>query len=668
MIYKKIFGHDNLTDDNGLPVGRYNKTWVEESIYLEKQSGHNVPMSSGSNSHVGTSFNKNKFKNLLIFISIFILVIVSRLFYLQILRGSYFRQSAENNRQRIIPIPAERGTIFDRNDIALTKNIPNFSLAIIPQDLPRMSGEKNQIIEKLSSIIKRPQDELRQIIQEYGSYSYESIIIQENLDYNSALSILIASQDLPGIEIRRGSKRMYLNTFLDDEKFSYVSTTISSLPHIIGYLGKLSKNELSLYYPLGYLPMDSLGKMGLEKSYEDILRGKYGRRRIEVNAIGREQTILAEDAPYPGQHLRLTIDVKIQSALDNIINKNLFVSNKKRASVIVMNPQNGEVLGMVSMPSFDNNLFSNGISFDEYKLYNDNQDQPLFNRAIGGIFPSGSSIKPAIASTALQSGIINNATSFLSSGGLQIGDWFFPDWQAGGHGITNVRKSLAWSVNTFYYYIGGGYNNFIGLGVEKIVEYLKMFGFSQKTGIDIPNEADGFLPSKEWKQRVKNEKWYIGDTYNLSIGQGDILVTPLQIANMTSAIANGGNLYQPHLLKETIDPITKIATKNATKILNTNFISPSNLNIVQLGMMDCVIYGSCRRLGALPFSSAGKTGTAQWNSNKENHAWFTSFAPFEKPEIVVTVLVEEGGEGSGIAGMIAYDFYKWWGQYRQRSL
>ena len=206
-----------------------------------------------------------------------------------------------------------------------------------------------------------------------------------------------------------------------------------------------------------------------------------------------------------------------------------------------MDSNNGEVLALVYLPTFDNNDFSGGISKEKYQAYANDKDNPLFNRVIGGVYPSGSTIKPVIAAGGLAEGIISPVTSFLSTGGLQVGDHFFPDWLAGGQGITNVRKALAWSVNTFFYYLGGGYNSFVGLGVDKIVFYLKKFGFSQKTDIDLPGEEFGFLPSREWKS-AKGEKWYIGDTYNISIGQGDILVTPLQIANMTAAVANGGKL------------------------------------------------------------------------------------------------------------------------------
>jgi len=290
----------------------------------------------------------------------------------------------------------------------------------------------------------------------------------------------------------------------------------------------------------------------------------------------------------------------------------------------------------------------------------DNKDNPLFNRVTNGTYPSGSTIKMVMSAGALQEGIINYNTTFLSKGGLAIDRWFFPDWLAGGHGITNVTKAIAWSVNTFFYYIGGGYGDFEGLGVAKIKQYMQMFGLGQKTGIDLSSEETGFIPDKDWKLKTKKEPWYIGDTYNLSIGQGDLLVTPLQVAMWTSAVANGGKLVQPHLVDYIEDSQTKVKTAVKYNIKDIG-ISEANMKLVKQGMGECVNYGSCGLLKYLPFNSGGKTGTAQWASNKDNHAWFTSFAPYDNPQIVVTVLIEEGEEGSTTAQAVAQEFLKWWG-------
>lgn len=640
--------------------GKYKHQWVEDNVLFTRKTGRQTLLPY-SNSHVNSSFENKTARWFFIFLSIIFILIVGRIFYLQIISGSDYRALAERNRQRIIPIPAERGLMYDRNSVSLTANIPSFSIAVVPQDLPRQESKRAPLIKKLAELSSQDENAIRQILREYSAYSYESIVIQENIDYDTALKLLISATDLPGIQIQRGSKRHYENY---KTQAPIATSTPYSLAHIIGYIGKLNQTELTDLYQKKYYPSDYIGKSGVEKTYETALRGTFGRRRIEVNATGKEQSVLAEEAPIPGQHVKLAIDLEMQKMLEKIISNSLKANNKDRASGIVMNPNSGEILAMVNLPAFDNNDFSGGISTQRYKTYTEDENKPLFNRAIGGSYPSGSSIKPAIAASALQEGIITASTSFLSTGGLWVSKWFFPDWQAGGHGVTNVRKALASSVNTFFYYIGGGYKNFIGLGPDKLKTWLEKFGFSRLSGIDLPGENDGFLPSPEWKEKTKNEQWYIGDTYNFSIGQGDVLVSPLQIANMTASIANGGKLMEPHVVKSLIDPVTKKETEIAPRVIRENFISTKNLDTVKLGMRDCITSGSCKHLASLPFAVAGKTGTAQWNSNKPNHAWFTSFAPLNSPEIVVTILVEEGGEGSAISAPIAYEFYKWWGTYK----
>lgn len=640
---------------------KYKTDWVEESFTFDVPVGRQVA-SARSKVFVNSSFTAKKALLLSLCIVISLLIVVGKVFAVQILAGDTYRAAAEQNRERILPIPSERGLVYDRNEIQLVKNIPNFSLALVPQDLPRKQDEREVVIKRLSKITGHSEDDIRNTIEQYKSYRFESIVIAEDLEYETALSIMIEASDLPGIAIQRGSKRLYAPTSTA-VLVADVGHATEAFAHVLGYVGKLSADELDEYYPQGYLPSDSVGKTGVEKWYEEYVRGVYGKKRVEVNATGREQSVLSEEAPVPGDHLILSIDANIQLALNDIVRKQLVASRKTRASAVVMDPRSGEVLALVNVPSYDNNNFSGGIDQTTYQSYVENPDRPLFPRAWAGTYPSGSTIKPVIASAALQEKIITETTSFLSNGGLRVSVWFFPDWQAGGHGTTNVKKSLAWSVNTFYYYIGGGYNNFVGLGVDKIVLYLKKFGFGTVTGIDLPGEATGFVPSREWKESTKHEQWYIGDTYNISIGQGDILATPVQIASMTTAVANGGTLYRPRVVKAFMNPVTLEKQETAPEILEQDIISPDNLRIIRAGMRECVVYGSCRRLSTLPVLVAGKTGTAQWNSDKANHAWFTSFAPYENPKIVVTVLVEEGGEGSSVAAPIAHEFYRWWWGY-----
>lgn len=631
--------------------------WVEESFTFDRPVGRQIVTSKNS-AYIGNNFGKRHTALLLGLCCIVFAAILVRLVSLQLIQGEALYLVAEGNRQRIVPIPAERGLIYDRNGKLLTNNVPNFSLALTPQHLPRDKNDRQELVRRLADMTKRPEDDIWRLLDEYGAYSYESIIVQENLDYETALKVQIAAADLPGIHIVRGSKRLYLHG---------TPTTMLSLSHLIGYEGKLSREELDALYADGYLPSDVIGKTGIEKTYESYLRGVYGKKRVEVDALGREQSVLAEVAPDPGYHLVLSVDADMQKELETLIRRSLAANKKNRAVAVALDPRNGEILALVSFPPFDNNDFSGGISLEQYTAYLVNSDQPLFNRAIGGTYPSGSTIKPAIAAAALEEAIITPRSVFLSAGGLRIGEWFFPDWQPGGHGWTNVVASLANSVNTFYYYIGGGFEQFHGLGVGKIQEYLARFGFGSELGIDIPGEVSGFLPDEAWKRATKGEEWYIGDTYNLSIGQGDLLVTPLQIAAMTAAIANGGSLYRPHLVTSIRHPVSQKTIEVTPTMIRSNVVNRQHIDTVRLGMRACVGSGSCRRLADLPISVAGKTGTAEWREDRENHGWFTSFAPYDNPKIALTILVEEGGQGSRIAAPIAKEFYYWWWQYQQDS-
>lgn len=614
----------------------------------------------GSRSFVGSSYAPARARALWIITIMVLLILLLRIFHLQIVAGESYAIASSRNRERVVPIVSERGLFFDARGRQLTENEPNFSLSIRPQDVPTDLQERIKIIKRLVSITGDTSEYLSALFQEYSTYKYESIIIRDYIDYETALRLQIETADIPGLFVNRGYKRAY--GYVDE--MGKMTPLPNSMSHVIGYLSKLSKPDLDAVYEKGYYPSDNIGKIGTEQSYEDILRGTYGKRRVEVDAKGREQSIVAEQAPIPGLHVRLTIDAKMQEELQRIMLKNMEQQDTRRGAAVVMNPKTGGILALISLPAFDNNEFSGGITQDQYNIYADDENRPLFNRAISGTYPSGSTIKPAIATAALEEGIITPRTTVLSTGGIRVGDWFFPDWQSGGHGITDVRKSLAQSVNTFYYFIGGGYQNFEGLGIDRLRTYLQRFGFSQELGVDISGEAEGFIPSKQWKEDTKGERWYIGDTYNMSIGQGDLLVTPLQIASMTATVANGGTVLKPHLVGAIIDPATGHEENTKPVIIRSEVATSSHLETVRLGMRDCVVYGSCVRLSLLPFAAAGKTGTAQWSSIHDPHAWFTSFAPFDDPEIVVTILIEEGKEGSGVASPIAYEFYRWWWQYR----
>ncbi len=606
-------------------------------------------------------------------VGFFILIIlvfggfVARFLQLQFTEGDAYRLRAERNRQRTVPIVAERGHVFDINEVQLTANIPTFSIALVPQHLPRTQEGRRELAERLASLTGEQAELILENITTYGSYSYESIIIQEDISYETALHILTQTSDLPGIYIHRASKREYLLNQPTDGTFTPYPTTTYSLSHVLGYLGKLNDRELERLRDQGYLTSDTLGKTGIEQYYELYLRGVYGEQKLEVDAFGREQSVLSEKAPLPGNHVQLTLDLELQRIAEESLNRGLNALEQTRGSVVVVDVKTGAIRALVSIPAYDNNDFSGGISQEKYQSYIEDEAQPLFNRSIAGTYPSGSTIKPIVSGAALQEGVITSRTTVRSTGGVEVGAFFFPDWKAGGHGLTNIRSSLAWSVNTFYYYIAGGHQNvprIDPLGIERLSYYLHAFGLGKRLGVDLPAEASGFIPSKDWKEEVKNESWYIGDTYNLSIGQGDLLVTPLQLTSMIASIANGGDLYKPYLLHRVHNPLDNTYIETEPSVIQIQPVEETYLNTVRLGMRDCVLYGSCRRLKTVPVTIAGKTGTAQWSSKKEPHAWFTSFAPYNDPEIAVTVLIEEGIGGSDSAIPVAEEIYRWWAANR----
>ncbi len=643
-----------FTKSYGDLQGKFSKTWTEESFNFEKNIGKQRPQNE-TGDFLGASLSSKKLLLFFIFIVLAVCVLIARVAFLQIYKAEDYRNLAENNRIRLRPIVAERGIVYDRFQTQLVQNIPSFSLSIVPQDFPKKAEEAEKIISQLSEITGVQKEEIQKILDKYGNYSYESLVVKENLDHETALKLYIQNANLPGILIEKGTKRLYLNQSKDEKEQTL------SLSHLLGYLAKLNEFDLATLKTKGYLSTDNIGKTGLEKTYEEILRGVYGKKKVEVDAFGREQSILAEEPPTPGKNLILSLDVEAQVKLEKILSTKLKTMNLKKGVAVAMNPQNGEIIAMVSLPAFDNNHFSGGISVSQYRKYLYDKTLPLYNRVIAGTYPSGSTAKLVVAAAALQEKIVSKTTAFLSSGGIEVGDWFFKDWRAGGHGNTNIVRALAWSVNTYFYYIGGGYKNFSGLGVDTIIEYMEKFNLGKNTGIDLPGEQPGFLPSKDWKLETKKERWYVGDTYNLSIGQGDLLVTPLQVAVWTAAIANGGKIVQPHLGKYIVDTVQKNTYEIPVTITNSNFISENNINIVKEGMRECVKTGSCQLLNSLPFLATGKTGTAQWSKKSDPHAWFTGFAPYNNPKIVITVLIEEGKEGSTAAMPVANEFLRWWG-------
>ncbi|MEI6596988.1 MAG: penicillin-binding protein 2, partial [bacterium] len=567
-----------------------------------------------------------------------------------VVKGSYYYDLAEGNRIRVERLESNRGIIYDRNLRPLVRNSANFLLYFVPADLPKDNLARQAVIKRVSENLENLKiEDILNLLSKIkpGSFeSYQPLFIADNIEYNKAMTLYLESDNMPGVVITNKIRREYNLYSL-------------SLSHILGYTGKINDKELA---KLGseYLPIDYIGKSGMENFWENEMKGSNGKKQIEVDALGKEKKIINQEVGEEGHNLVLSIDVELQKKLEESVMAVLQKNRLNKACAIALDPNNGEILAMASFPSYNNNDFAYGLTTEQYQKITDNSDQPLFNRCISGEYPSGSVIKPVIAAAALEENIINENTSFLSMGGIRIGQWFFPDWKAGGHGTTNVRKALAESVNTFFYYIGGGYQDFKGLGLERMVKYEKLFGLDAQTGVDMPGEASGFLPTEEWKLKTKGESWYIGDTYHLAIGQGDTLVTPLQVANYTAIFANGGSLYRPHLVKQVLSSQDKLISEVDNKPIKSNIVSSKNIDIVREGMRQTVTAGSASSLQSVPVEVAGKTGTAQWSTNKPTHAWFTGFAPYNKPQIVITILIEQGGEGSSVAVPIANEVLSWY--------
>ncbi|OGG89598.1 penicillin-binding protein 2 [Candidatus Kuenenbacteria bacterium RIFCSPHIGHO2_02_FULL_42_29] len=597
-----------------------------------------------SGERVALSFTASKLKTVFFVIFFFLVFVLGRLFWLQIIKGADYAAVAEGNRLRVNVLTASRGIIYDRFNVPLVANISHFSLFFIPADLPASLIEKEKLAAITAKLIARDESKILELFLSAPPQSYSPVLIADEFTHAQSIAVSAYEDSLSGIKLSVSPRREYISGY--------------GLSHVLGYLGEINAKELSDYKDKGYQAGDLFGKSGLEVYYEEMLHGQNGEEEVEVDTNGKPKKTIASLFPVIGKDIILTLDLDLQKKLAESLSRAIIGSHSSgAAAAVAINPENGEILALVSLPDFDNNFFSAGIKTEVYEKYLADSRKPLFNRAIAGAYPPGSIFKPIVAAAALEEGIITESKTFLSTGGLQIDKWFFPDWKTGGHGRINIISALANSVNTFFYYLGGGYADFEGLGAPKIKEYAYEFNLGQPTGIDLPGEVAGFVPDENWKLSAKKEPWYIGDTYHLAIGQGDILVTPLQVALYTSAIANGGTLYQPHLLKEIKNGGYKTASDY---LLKTNFISQNNINIIRKGLRETVLSGSARSLQSLNVAVAGKTGTAQVAGDKPTHSWFAGFAPYNKPKIAIAIIVENGGEGSLVAVPVFKDVVSWY--------
>lgn len=604
-------------------------------------------------------------KSLLALIFAVFFALFGRFYYLAVAQHEYYRAIAEGNRLRTEYSPAPRGAIYDINYETLAGNKPSHELVSLPIDLPEIESERKGLFTKLAILLQISEREIETAISSQQVQEFESILIRQNLSREQALVFLERAGDFPGFRVVQTPIRDYKQA--------------EDYAHLMGYVGKINAEEYQSKKNEGYLYNDSAGKTGLEQIYETNLRGQFAERQVEVDARGIVKKIFGEKDALPGENLILNIDAGLQQKLYESLTQRLRILNRRKAAAIIMNPQTGQIMAYLSLPSYDNNAFAEGISSEDYQKLVTDKDLPLFDRAIGGTYPPGSTVKPMVAAAALEEKVVTSNTAIEDEGQIVVKnvfggpDYYFIGFRRIALGTLTVRKAIALSSDIFFYIVGGGYDpvKIDGLGIAKIAEYFRRFGLNKTLGIDLPGEKQGLVPDPEWKKQYFGDdpiasKWYLGDTYHVSIGQGDLLASPLQVLSWISSVANGGKIYKPYIVNRIENNDKQVIKRFEPEIIGNVGVSEGNLEVVREGMRQAVLEGTAKSLGVLPITSAAKTGTAQFDAKNPNrsHAWFTAFAPYENPQIAIMVLIEDGGEGGVNSMPVARETLKWWAENR----
>lgn len=579
-----------------------------------------------------------------------ILVVLLRLAYLQILEHRHFTTLSQDNRLKVVPIAPTRGLIYSRDGQVLAENRPSFSLEMVPERVRDFEAT----LPIVAQLVNLDEDELARIHEaRRRARGFDAVVIKTGMSEDEVARFSVNQHRYPGFAIVARLARYY--------PFG------EQLAHVLGYVGRINETELKAIDPVAYRGTTHIGKNGVEQAREEILRGKVGYQQVEVNAQGRVLRVVTDAPPTPGHDVYLTLDVGLQKiAIEALTDHN--------GAIVALDPSTGDVLALVSRPSFDPNLFVNGISKDDYNALRNSKERPLFNRALQAQYPPGSTVKPMVALAGLESGVRHSDDDTWCPGwySLDRDNHRYRDWLKSGHGKVNLERSIAESCDVYYYSLARD------LGIAGIHSMLSEFGLGKATGIDLPGETTGLLPSAEWKRQARNLPWYPGETLITGIGQGFMLTSPLQLAYAVSIIANHGRRMVPHVVGEIEDPVARVASeigfyeRPAIEITNARYWDD-----VINGMLEVVHgkRGTARRSGAGAFYRyAGKTGTAQLfgiaqDASVKNdetpkllrdHALFIAFAPEKKPEIAVAIIVENGGSGSGTAAPIArqiLDYY-----------
>ena len=610
-------------------IKRFKKEIEPQEILLDSLAQKKEQELGISEKKLEVPLSKKILRGFGIFFLILIFILFGKTFQLQILEGKTFSELSEENKFVIRLIQSERGVIYDRDLNQLVFNKPSFDLICEKIDLPQDEAKKTEIFKEISQILQRNPENLKKEIADSDS---PEVLVAENLPHETLILLEARINEFPGFAVKNNTVREYL------------SGPIFS--HVIGYQRRTDE------------------KTGLEEYYDEILRAKPGELQIKRDAYGYPISKEIISMPESGESLVLWLDSELQRKITQSLEKTIKNIGAKGGIGVALDPKTGGVLALTSYPNFDNNLFSQEITQEEWEVLKKDPRDPFFNRVIAGGYLTGSTIKPLIAAAALEEKIISPEKKINCAGKIIIPHPWIPnasstkkDWMV--HGWTDMKKAIAESCNVYFYTVGGGYEEQEGLGPTLIKNYLELFGWGDKTGIDLPGEAAGFIPDKEWKKETWGQGWWDGDTYNLSIGQGFLQITPLEVVSAFSVIANGGKLFQPQIVQKILDD-----EEFQPKIIRENFIDPQNLQIVREGMRQAVTgvnspHASAVSLNSLPVAAAAKTGTAELG-NDYYHNWVTVFAPYDNPEIVLTVMIENVEREQVAALPVAKEVLEWY--------
>ena len=580
------------------------------------------------------------------------LLLVGRLVWLQVVRYGYYTDLSQGNRVRIEPLPAPRGIIYDRQGLILAENQPAYQLELVPEQVPDLDATLQGLV-RIGLLDADDVDDAKRTVR--SRRPFDSVPIRLHLSESDMAAFGVNRFDFPGVDIRTRLARSYPQG--------------ETAVHALGYVGTISAADLARIDREAYAGTSTIGKVGIEAAYENPLRGRNGSREIMVNARGRSveklgtlQAALQTRPGEPGKDLFLTLDLEVQRVAEQAV-------RDQRAAIVALDPNNGDVIALVSRPGFDPNLFARGLTRTEYAALNENPDRPLFNRALRGTYPPGSTIKPVVALAGLTHGIIEPDKPFFCIGYFSLpgSSHRFRDWRPKGHGAVDLRSAISQSCDPYFYSLSNQ------LGVRRLNAFLGQFGLGKPTGIDIGGEKSGILPSPEWKKTAFKQRsaqvWFPGETVIFGIGQGYMTSTPLQLAHMTAILATRGKNFEPRLVRAMRDPRTQRVTElTPAPLPPLQAASAEHWDLIIDGMRAVMEGGTATRSAAgAPYSIAGKTGTAQVFSVAQNarynesaiaerlrdHAWFVAFAPIEAPRIAIAVLVENGRSGSGTAAPIA---------------